>query len=32
MEQDGWCGNFRGFIQYRKMLAGENKIDNRVNK
>lgn len=30
--QRGWCGNFRGFIQYRKMLAGENKIDNRVNK
>lgn len=28
----GWCGNFRGFIQYRKMLDGENKIDNRVNK
>lgn len=30
--QRGWCGNFRGFIQYRKMLVGENKIDNRVNK
>jgi len=29
---EGWCGNFRGFIQYRKMLNGENKIDNRVNK
>lgn len=28
----GWCGNFRGFIQYRKTIAGENKIDNRVNK
>ena len=28
----GWCGNFRGFIQYRKMIAGENKIDNRINK
>lgn len=29
---DYFCGNFRGFIQYRKMIAGENKIDNRVNK
>lgn len=28
----GWCGNFRGFIQYRKMLEGENKSDNRINK
>lgn len=28
----GWCGNFRGFIQYRKMIQGENKIDNRVKK
>lgn len=27
---DGVCGNFRGFIQYRKMLAGENKSDNRI--
>lgn len=26
----GWCGNFRGFIQYRKMLANENKTDQRV--
>lgn len=26
----GWSGNFRGFIQYRKMITGENKIDNRV--
>jgi thymidylate synthase ThyX len=23
--QHGWCGNFRGFIQHRKMIAGENK-------
>ena len=30
-EKPGWSGNFHGFIQYRKMLAGENKIDNRVN-
>lgn len=22
----GWCGNFRGFIQYRKMFANENVI------
>lgn len=28
----GWCGNFRGFIQYRKMIQGENKSDNRVKK
>lgn len=26
----GWCGNFRGFIQYRKMLKDENKRDTRV--
>ena len=26
----GWCGNFRGFIQYRKMLNNENKTDSRV--
>lgn len=26
----GWCGNFRGFIQYRKMFSGENKSDDRV--
>jgi thymidylate synthase ThyX len=29
-EGDGWCGNFRGFIQYRKHMPGENKSDNRV--
>lgn len=28
--EEGWSGNFRGFIQYRKMLEGENKSDNRV--
>lgn len=28
----GWCGNFRGFIQYRKMIPGENKTDNRIKK
>lgn len=26
----GWCGNFRGFIQYRKMLPNENKTDIRI--
>ena len=26
----GWSGNFRGFIQYRKTLVGENRKDNRV--
>lgn len=26
----GWSGNFRGFVQYRKMLGGENKQDPRV--
>lgn len=26
----GWCGNFKGFIQYRKMFKGENKQDPRV--
>lgn len=25
-----WSGNFKGFIQYRKMIDGENKIDERV--
>lgn len=29
---NGMCGNFRGFIQYRKMIKGENKTDKRVNK
>lgn len=27
---DGTCGNFRGFIQYRKIIPYENKSDNRV--
>lgn len=30
--QFGICGNFYGFIQYRKMLENENKKDNRINK
>ena len=28
--QKGWCGNFRGFIQYRKMFETENRTDERV--
>lgn len=27
---NGWSGNFRGFIQYRKLLPGENKTDSRI--
>ena len=27
----GYCGNFRGFIQYRKTFANENRKDPRVN-
>lgn len=27
---NGVCGNFKGFIQYRKLIPGENKSDNRV--
>jgi len=26
----GWSGNFKGFVQYRKTFAGENKSDNRL--
>ncbi len=26
----GWCGNFRGFIQYRKLFDNENRTDARV--
>jgi thymidylate synthase ThyX len=26
----GWCGNFRGFIQYRKMFENENRSDSRL--
>lgn len=29
---NGWCGNFRGFVQYRKTLTNENKTDSRVKK
>lgn len=28
--EHGWCGNFKGFIQYRKMFENENKTDSRV--
>lgn len=28
--ESGWCGNFRGFIQYRKMIKNENKTDDRI--
>lgn len=30
LDEKGWCGNFRGFIQYRKTFPGENKSDDRV--
>lgn len=26
----GWCGNFQGFIQYRKMFPNENRQDSRL--
>jgi len=29
-ENQGWCGNFRGFVQYRKTLSNEWKKDSRV--
>lgn len=29
-DEDGWSGNFRGWIQYRKNLQGENKEDSRL--
>lgn len=29
-ENLGWCGNFRGFIQYRKMFSDENRSDPRL--
>lgn len=28
--EHGWCGNFRGFIQYRKTFRDENRCDSRV--
>lgn len=28
--ESGWCGNFKGFIQYRKTLLNENRKDIRV--
>lgn len=30
VETTAWSGNFRGFIQYRKMFEGENREDPRV--
>ena len=30
MESDEWCGNFRGFKQFRKMFQDENLSDSRV--
>lgn len=29
-EDIGWSGNLKGFVQYRKLLIGENKKDDRV--
>lgn len=29
-KDEGWSGNFKGFIQYRKMLLNENQTDDRV--
>ncbi len=28
--ENGWCGNFRGFIQFRKTFANENRKDSRI--
>lgn len=30
MDDFGWCGNFKGFIQLRKTIYGENSKDERV--
>lgn len=29
-EDEGWSGNFKGWIQYRKTLPNENRIDSRL--
>lgn len=29
---NGWSGNFKGFLQYRKFFKDENKKDSRINK
>lgn len=29
-EAEGWSGNLKGFVQYRKIFEGENKTDERV--
>lgn len=28
--EQGWCGNFRGFTQYRKFFKNESKMDERI--
>lgn len=28
--ENGWCGNFRGFIQYRKFFNNESALDERI--
>lgn len=30
IRENGWCGNFRGFIQYRKTFVNENRKDSRI--
>lgn len=30
IEEFGWCGNYRGFMQYRKFFNNENKLDSRL--
>lgn len=30
IDVQGWSGNFKGFVQYRKLFADENKTDDRV--
>ena len=30
VQEFGWCANFRGFIQYRQMIPGQNRRDKRV--
>lgn len=32
VKEFGWCGKFRGWIQYRKLLPRENAIDKRLKK
>jgi len=30
VKEYGWCGNFRGYTQYRKLFASENQFDSRL--